>query len=182
MIAYFKVNASDNSSPCLIRCLMRSESNGISEMGRGFSFFLAELPTRNPRLDASVCLRKSKSGEKSSDRQFNGRRSSGDGTYHLNYSLFRAHDRLFQARLSHFYESDIQISPKWYSVISPSDSKRYLTRDSMRVRLPFQTMCNNYGGKSRVSGDYGRLPHVGLGCLLFVFYNCLTWKTPRKNC
>ncbi|GIY07012.1 hypothetical protein CDAR_14351 [Caerostris darwini] len=56
MIACFKVNASDNSSPCLICCLMRSESNGISEMGRGSQFFLAELPTRNPRLDASVCL------------------------------------------------------------------------------------------------------------------------------
>ncbi|GIX84787.1 hypothetical protein CEXT_603091 [Caerostris extrusa] len=54
MIACFKVNASDNSSPCLIRCLMRSESNGISEMGRGSQFFLAELPKRNPRLDASV--------------------------------------------------------------------------------------------------------------------------------
>ncbi|GIY51390.1 hypothetical protein CEXT_751101 [Caerostris extrusa] len=40
MIACFKVTASDNSSPCLIRCLMRSESNGISEMGRESQFFL----------------------------------------------------------------------------------------------------------------------------------------------
>ncbi|GIY51391.1 hypothetical protein CEXT_751111 [Caerostris extrusa] len=50
----FQGKASDNSSPCLIRCLMRSESNGISEMGREFSFFLAELRTRNPLLDESV--------------------------------------------------------------------------------------------------------------------------------
>ncbi|GIY51389.1 hypothetical protein CEXT_751091 [Caerostris extrusa] len=51
MIACFKVNASDNSSPCLIRCLMRSESNGISEMGRGshsfsLNFSLHAIPIR----------------------------------------------------------------------------------------------------------------------------------------